>query len=147
RAFGDLKEHGKAALPALLRAAKDDDPIFLAEVALALGAVSCGDEKAINSLIHLLEHSTNQSLTCDTVKALGAIGTKAKAAIPLLIDLANNKDNTEVMQGIKCESILALGQIGDGNEQVIAVLKQAIHNDNESISQAARIALAHIGKH
>src|SRR5262249_22635331 len=73
---------GQEAVPALIDALRDDDPVVRFAVVKALGEI--GTETAAAPLADLLRREEDGDIVKETIAALGKIGSKA--AVPALIE-------------------------------------------------------------
>jgi len=111
---------GKSGVPSLIEMLKDDDEYMLQSAAEALGQI--GDTRAVEPLIHLLDHP-KKGPKWRTVVALGKLKDK-RATMPL-IAVANRKTDDAQTRFNACQS---LGQIGDtaATTNLIKLLNDAV---------------------
>ena len=91
-AADSLAQIGSPAIPDLVNRLKqgNDDTIWSVEgPATILGRIG---QQGISALINTLKDKNDSNLRYRAAIAIGIIGSKAKAAIPVLIDIINEKD-------------------------------------------------------
>jgi len=140
-AAGDaLLALGSAALPDLLAALTDDDPLLREGAALALArlapeALSGAGEAAIPALVSALRRDVGP-LREAAVSALGRMG---KAAVPALLHALDDKS-----WDVRALAADALGQLGD--PAAVPGLLRVLESDDADLRARAASALGRIGQ-
>lgn len=81
------------SVPHLIRALRDEKVDVRNRAALALAEIGPTGREAVPSLISLLkDNNEDRAVRLNTIRALGKIGSEAKAAIPFLTELKENQD-------------------------------------------------------
>jgi len=159
QAIGAFGADAVSAVPDLLAALKDDDPEVRWFAARAIGAVGPRAREAVPALIVLLQSSTRLTRTRDSsladvmphppatlqaiaAKALGKIGSEARAAVPSLVKAM---DDREIM--VRIAAAEALGEIGPKDPAVLPALARAMTGKvDENLAEQAASALGAIGE-
>ncbi len=147
-AFGP---NAAAALPDLIKALKDSDPDVRRFAAMAIGLIGPPAGAAVPELILLLQQSVKPrrtTISADSAiglrqpmtiqymaaKALGKIGPEARAAVPYLIKLLDDRDMM-----LRWAAAGALGEIGPRDPAVIPALERALNDIiDENLAQQRR---------
>jgi HEAT repeat protein len=102
------KTYGKDAVPYLIEACKDRDPGMRAAAAEALGKSYTGDEESVVTLLtNLSKDDGDGKVRIGAIRGLGALGPKAKAALPVLKEMLTeeNKDKKSPLRGPLRETV------------------------------------------
>src|SRR5580658_5670804 len=87
------KTYGKDAVPYLFEACQDKDPGLRAAAAEALGKSYTGDDdKAVTLLTNLMKDDGEMKVRVAATRGLGALGPKAKSALPTIKELMAKED-------------------------------------------------------
>src|SRR5208337_130824 len=119
-----LVKIGIPAVPILIKAIEDDNPIVRLNAVVALTAIGPGAKEAVPSLIEALANR-NSYVRENAAIALGSIGAAAKEAVPNLTK-ALQEDNSEV----KVAAAWALGQLGQEGLEAVPDLIKALQARN-----------------
>jgi HEAT repeat protein len=103
----------------------------------ALNALANAGDEGIKVLIGELKNEKAQYWACI---ALASIGPKAKAAVPELSRLVQDKH-----PAIRMQAIMALGEIGPDAKSATPLLVKALSDDANSVRYAAAFAVGQIG--
>ena len=74
-------------------------------------------------------------------KALSAMGSAAKPALPDLLNALNDENAS-----VRLHSVVAIGHVGDGSDQVIKRLIQAVGDDDSRVRVAAATSISQLAK-
>ncbi len=112
RGLGDLAPEALPAIPALIRALRDDDSNVRGAAAYSLGELKANN--AIPDLIEMLKTGSGTNRV-SAAGALGRLGPSAKDAIPTLKEIANDPNADEFPQRVwivqlRCKEAVALIQ-------------------------------------
>jgi len=100
------KTYGKEAVPYLLEACQDKDPGLRAAAAEALGKSYTGDDdKAVTLLTNLMKDDGEMKVRIGAIRGLGAMGPKAKAALPTMKEMMGKEDKKSPLRRPLQESI------------------------------------------
>lgn len=124
------------AIPDLVLALEDQDPVKRKESAQALGCIGKEAATAIPALTQTLGDE-KKWVRIAAARALGQIGPEA---IPSLTQALENQDAS-----IRAAAAWGLGYIGSEANEAIPVLIQALGDEDETVCQAAAWALGGIG--
>ena len=102
-----LSKLGPGARPALLQATDDDARMVRVSATRRLGLIKPSDQQTVDRLVTLLGHEDPQTRRA-AVQSLGSIGTSADAAIDPLVEIYNNKKNTDLLRN---DAVQALKKI------------------------------------
>jgi len=166
----EIGPEGKAAVPALIEALKDEDKDVRSCAAQALGdigpearsagpalvealkdkdpAVSFNAVQALSSIgpqakavvPALIEALKDPATRASAADVLGNIGPEAKAAVPALLDALKDKD-----ANTRASAAFALGSIGPEAKAAVPALTEALKEENASLRRSAVFALGSIG--
>ncbi len=95
----------------LISLLKDKSASVRGEAAIALGTIR--DSTAIPSLIDLVKKEEDWNVRTAAVDALREFGPKAKAAVPVLIEVIRNYDREEQLRDHSQSALLLLGTSGN----------------------------------
>lgn len=98
-ALGELGPHAKAATPALLEALKRRDEVLCGPAAEALVKVQADPGTVIPLLIDCMTRADGRG-RADVVEVLGEYGPPAKAAVPGLVKLLEDRSSKDIMQAV-----------------------------------------------
>lgn len=103
-----------------------------------LGKVAIGNKIAINTLVHLMQTTTDRCVHECAINSLGEIATRNEAAINALIKMMQ----TTADKSICLDAIGSLGKIATGNQTAIVALTEFLQiNQGDRICLDAAIAL------
>lgn len=102
-----LSKLGPGARPALLQATGGDARMVRVSATRRLGMIRPSDQQTVDRLVTLLGHEDPQTRRA-AVQSLGSIGTSADAAIDPLVEIYNNKKNTDLLRN---DAVQALKKI------------------------------------
>jgi HEAT repeat protein len=138
-ALADMGPEAKAAVPALLAAARDKDS-FMCRV--AIGAVEKLDAQAggfIPTLIAALQDNDAQ-VRIEATGALARRGPSARSAAPALVGLLK-EDNGELRRS----ALVALGAIKPSAKAVVPALIRALDDEDPAVLRQASEMLGQLG--
>jgi HEAT repeat protein len=167
QALANFGEEAARAVPDLVEALHDDDPLVRAHAIGALGSIGPKAKAAVPSLIGVLRSKerlrTTPAWVDDTatrphgfqgsspqrdtlselaVKALGSIGPDARAAVPSLIELLDDQ-----YVYLRLASADALGEIGPSEPSVLPALTRVMNESlDDDLTRTAAQALGQIGE-
>jgi HEAT repeat protein len=130
---------GRAGLPALSRALRDEDAGVRRAAAWGLLRIGVEAGLAVPALINALADG-DREVREHAATALGAVGTAACAAVPRLIKLLQ----TDSWPGPRQRAASALGRIGEAGSVVLA-LTGALGDPDTNVRVAAAEALGLLG--
>ncbi len=131
-ALGDIGAEAKSAVPSLLGAAVDADPIVRERAVEALGKIGSTDDKTIRSLIRRFSDE-DPFIAGKAATALAAMG--GPAVDHLTKSLADKSDD------VRWCSAIALGKIAPAGARAIPFLQAALQDKNPDVRWCAAIAL------
>jgi HEAT repeat protein len=158
-ALSNLGEVAADAVPDLIRAMGQDDPLVRSFALQAIGAIGPKAAAAVPPLISMLESGSSsrgrrqepesaagiyspQQFQVRAAMVLGQIGLRARAAIPALVRALRSRHSE-----IASSAIGALGEIGKECSEVIPVLEKLMTGDmNPNLAEQAAGNLAGIGE-
>ncbi len=145
-ALGRIGRKAKAAVPALIKAIKSGDPNSQALRINALVRIAPNDKDVFETLIQLLKQREDLGTRADAANALGFVGSKAKDAVPMLIDLLNVSDEKKSSLSATARKIaaLTLGKIGKEAKDAILALERALSDPDPGVRSEAAVALKKI---
>lgn len=132
RAFREMGPEASSAIPALTRLLHNDQTAL--EAATALVAIG---PKSGNALTKALE-SKSPEVRFRAAYALGQLGADARSAVPALLALVQNSDETDV---VRTHAIWALGRIGREPALVVPVLILFLKSPNDALRSSAAFAV------
>ena len=139
-AFVTLREFGpeaRGAVPALLRALREGDPITVIRAARALARIGEGGEEVIEALTPLLIGSdVNLART-----AAGVLGDLGPRAVPLLRDALKS----DLRSPMKYEIVQSLGKIGPDASDSASLVVDVLSAEDSVLRRAAATTLSRIG--
>jgi len=103
-AIGSLGKEGKAAVPALRKTLKDEDPWMRHFSAVALGHIGESAKDAVPDLVKAFDDN-EYVVQKAAVDAVGAIGPKAKEAVPALLKVWKDPDEYATTRKAAAKSI------------------------------------------
>ncbi len=134
-------------VPALIQALDDTEPFVRFDAAMALQRIGPGAAPAVDALIEAVKRPENEqhlpmftlSIREQMVCTLGKIGPDARAAVPVLKQLAQDeRPNTRRF------AIRALGDIGPDAKDAVPVLTEALKDQLKELQESARDAISKI---
>lgn len=151
RGLATLGRESKAASPDLAKLVLDSKRPFVIRAACleALAQIGDADARAVHALIKMLTHRFNRNVSKNDAKmlrgfaidAVAFVGPPAAAAIPSLILLTRNEDET-----VRRKAASALGAMRGQARDAIAPLGDLLtQDDSPAVREAAANALAAIG--
>ncbi len=105
------KTYGKDAVPYLIESCKDKDPGMRAAAAEALGKSYTGDDDSVVSMLTTMSKDDgDMKVRIGAIRGLGAIGPKAKSALPTLREMMaeENKDKKSPLRRPLQETVNAI---------------------------------------
>lgn len=132
-----LAEIGKPAVPALVKALKNEKSSYWACLVLAEIGPDAAD--AAPGLAELLASNAKPEVRREATLALGKIGSAAAPAVPTLTKTIEDKD-----PAVCCGAAFALGCIGPKAKSAEAALAKCADGDNRLLQTVAAWALAKI---
>ncbi len=167
-----LADMGQPAVPACIRALRDDDWRIRYCAVEALRQMDPVPTQATPALIQAMKDE-NSDVRSSAAGALGGIGRAAAPAVPALIDALSDKESAvrglaaralggigqeakpgvrALMRGVKDkewfarrEAVQALGKMGPVAKEAGPVLEGALKDEDEAVRCAAAWALAKLG--
>lgn len=136
--LGRIGAPARTALPAL--AAALSDPRVGDEAAVAMARIDPTDKAPVPTLIDALEHGGLSVQQMDSVRALAAMGSNARAAVPALEHLLAPDPYTRP----RAEYVKALGSI-EGVDAVPVLTQAMTEGKDAGVSLAAVKAIAAMG--
>ena len=134
RSLRRLKPGPDVMLPIMVKVLEQADP---QGAMLAIDTIAeLGGDKAIAGLTNALKNERARYWAC---LALGEAGSKAKSAVPALVDVLSD-DRTE----IQVQALVALGKIGPDAAQAVAEIVPLVKADQPAVQYAAAYALGDI---
>ena len=97
-------------------------------------------EPAIPALLKAVKDRVNEDLREYAVRALGGMGTKAKSAIPTLIEALSDPEDE-----VKTYAAYALSKMEDAAVDAVPALIQALENESDRVKHHVAFALSKIG--
>jgi HEAT repeat protein len=91
-----MREHAKPAVPLLIQTLQDTNDLTAATAARALGTLRFDPALCVPALAAALVKSTNSRVDFEAIRALGAFGTNAIPAIPVLLQDKDPQDMNRV---------------------------------------------------
>jgi len=135
-ALGHMGPAASEAVPTLGKALLGLDAVYSHFASLALGQIG---KSAVGVLIDGMK-SDRASVRWDSAVALGQIGADARAAVPQLIAMLDDKDPI-----YRTQAATSLGQIGPGAKEAVPALIKALKDRYYTVRQFAAQALGDIG--
>ena len=135
----DFAPDTEAALPAMVRALTDADPLVAGDAARALGALGGKAGPAVPPLVTALSHR-DEHVRIYAAEALASIGAEAAAAVPEL-----GKALGERVAGVRWAAGEALAAIGPSAASAVPQLVQALADEALFVRLCAAGALGSIG--
>jgi len=132
------------ALPDILAALRAGDPQFCDEAAMAIAALGPAAAPAVDDLRKLLGDEQAGAARYSAAFALGSIGPGAKAAEPMLRELATSAD--EIMATVAVWAVLKINP--DDRQMMEAAvprLRKALRSERDGVRLEAAVALGDIG--
>ncbi len=123
---------GSAAVPGLLNALEDRNPLLRAKAAEVLGLLEADAKEAIPSLIKTLKDEAGSARAAAS-QALSKIG---QPAVKDLIRLLSDRD-----QALRVRAMQTLGQIGPDAKEAIPALNKAAMDEDETVRVTAKVSL------
>ena len=137
-----LKSIGKDAVPALIAALQDPDPIIRRGATSALKGIGKDAKDAIQALVLVLKTDKDASVRSSAASALGRIEKDAKEAVPaLVLVLKTDKDSS-----VRSSAAYALGSIGPEARNAVPDLVAVLKDKDKPVILIAITALGGIGK-
>lgn len=134
----NVSKFGEEAVKPLVRCLYEEADMTRRNTCYALNAVGI---PAVNSLKNALQDAPD-GVRANAAEALGDLGTKAKSAVPALIE-ASQDDSTAV----RVRAIEALGTTSQTSACAVEELTKALADENEGIRRTAVFAISRIGEH
>jgi hypothetical protein len=147
RLLGDMGRKAEAAVPTLIRALDDPDPLTRSEASGALGQVV--GPKTLPLLLSALT-SKSPRVRVAVISACGSHKNQAKAIIPALVKLLKDYETVEGeprFKGLKvCQAAaIALGNHGPSAAEAVPALVEALKSDDAVLRILAASSLGSIG--
>jgi HEAT repeat protein len=139
-----LKAKTTMVEPALIAALEDKEVTVIGAAAKALAELEERSDSARTALLDLLKNP-DSSVRGAGAQALGAVGIKARIAVPTLTQLVLDKDQPPYVVASAC---WALGKIGDRDAATVAALNTIAQRKDvdQSLKDVAIEALEQINK-
>jgi HEAT repeat protein len=139
-----IKSKAPMVEPALIAALQDKDVTAVGAAAQALAELDELSASGRSSLLDLLR-SPEPTIRASVAQAFGAAGIKARAAVPVLTTIVQDKDQPPYVVASAC---WALGEIGEPAPATLAALNAVGQRKDvdESLKQVAQTALDQINK-
>jgi HEAT repeat protein len=134
-ALGEIGADAKGAVPALAAALRDREKRVVEAAATALGSMGSEGVKPLAALVK--DPSKEPALRARAAESLGKIGPAAKSAVPVLVEVLQNKSkdkkkkNMPVDGSLRLEVVQALGSIGPEAKEAQPVLEEIAANRRE----------------
>jgi HEAT repeat protein len=135
-----LAQDARQALPALVKAAEDDDPDLRLSAVKVLGQIRGEPVLSLPALCSALRDDEDRDVRWAAALALGEYGEVAAPVVPELI-AALGDDDVQVRVG----AATALGKIGPMAITALPALIRALDDRDEQLRQCAKGALVKIG--
>jgi HEAT repeat protein len=135
-----LAQEARQALPALVKAAEDDDPDLRLSAVKVLGQIQGEPVLTLPALCSALRDDKDRDVRWAAALALGEYGEVAAPVVPELIG-ALADDDVQVRVG----AATALGKIGPKAITALPALIRALDDRYEQLQQCAKGALVKIG--
>ena len=135
--LGRMGPLANPAIPALLRALKDNASQVQTEAARSLGATGKGDETVTTALVAALKDK-NPGLRQAAAESLGKLGRGDETVIKALTSVQQDQPL------VSFHAALALWQLGKRDQTVVAALTAALSCPNASIREYATNSLLQI---
>jgi HEAT repeat protein len=145
-ALGRIGPEAKTAIPALIAAIQSSDASSRALPIAALVQIAPNDNEVIRTLIQLLSEKQDLGTRADAANALGLVGSQAKDAVPLLIDLLKVRDekNPSLSATARKIAVSTLGKIGKQAKAAVPAVKEALTDPDPGVRSEAASALERI---
>jgi HEAT repeat protein len=134
-----LRELQGAAVPALIEALKDADPIIRRSAASALAKRRRAAREAVPALVQALKDA-DQSVAISAGEALSEIGPAASEGIPALVQALKDEDPR-----VRLGAASALAQMGPAAKEAVPALAHALRDQDQGVRVSAAHALGKIG--
>ena len=140
-ALGDLGGLAKDALPVLLASVQGPSPTidYRNTVIETFGKIGSDAEPAVPYLRSLLHDETDEATCLQGLRALGAIGAKAKESIPEILVLCEHQA-IDLRRG----ALEALGSVSNKAEQKIPVFLKALDDASPEVRQPVMAGLGRL---
>ena len=139
-ALYDFGQGAHKALPALIAALDDPDPVVRNTVVLALAALGPASEPVVPKLIRMLQDkSQGDSVRWSIAVSLGGRGPSGREAIPVLLHILET-EGAQMQNG----AANALGDLGKFDKRVIPALIKASEHESGKVNGAAAGALLNL---
>jgi HEAT repeat protein len=135
--LGQIGVESKIAVPDLVNALENPNEPVRFEAVRGLQNISANvditiqDKNTVFALIALIKKDTNEDIQASAISTLGFIGTKAKAAIPILQEKLKARNNS---QTVRSYAAFALGDIEA--KEAIPDLIQSLEEDSDQTVRA-----------
>jgi HEAT repeat protein len=130
---------GKAAVPDLTRALKDEEAGVRALAASALGIIGKEAKSAVPALVEALKDK-DSGVRTNAAGTLSLLGPEAKAAVPGLIEVLKHES-----PDLRAAAAGVLGDIGRGAGPATPALVEALKDKEARVRAAAAEALGGVG--
>jgi HEAT repeat protein len=149
-AIGQLRVHASGATAMLIKRLEDPDLQVRRQAVTTLGLIQPDLKLAVPALMkHLRDkdiakNDNEVSISQRAAKALGNMGARARAALPVLIEIVKSPDHDIQRQ---LSAVAAIGRIGIADSgSVVPFLRDLVQNrGNQVVASAAAGALGEIG--
>jgi len=143
--LGAIGPAAKGALPELVAALADADPVCAEEAAVALAEIGGDAVGAVPDLEKLLADGVPASTRYTAVYGLGRIGPAAKGALPRLLELSKSDD--EILATVAVWAALKIDPADAALvESAVPMLRRALRGDRDMVRLEAAVALGDIGR-
>ncbi|MFP4578120.1 MAG: HEAT repeat domain-containing protein, partial [Coleofasciculus sp.] len=130
----------EAVIDILLSRLADENSRVRTMVALSLGKLGQGSEKAVNALLSRLDDHDSIVRSLATI-ALGNLGQGSEKVVNALLSRLDDHDSD-----VRYLATIALGNLGQGSENVINALLLRLDDDDSDVRDSAAMALGNLGQ-
>jgi HEAT repeat protein len=132
---------GAPAVPRLLEALKDKDPLLRRGAAWALGDMEKKAHRAVPALCIVIEKDHDTDVRVHALFALRLIVPGAKGVVSTLLAAAKDPD-----EGVRAEAFHALSEIAPEDPAVVPLLAESLKDSRHpKLQDAASLALSKVG--
>ena len=132
-----MKHAGGDALPAVVRIIEHDQPDIRSEAIKCFAAIEADKSRLVPVLITAL-NDADWTVRRAAAESLGAIGSAAKAAVPVLFEMLKSEEDTNYARG-------ALRAIDAAGPEAVPVLMAGLESDDQRSRFYALFLLGKVG--